>query len=69
MIPNVTLQAHIRTLSGRALETILSLRFFIFQFGIVYKLDIQGNNTSLSVTDPFRSCILYVTFSLILPRK
>ncbi|XP_065861727.1 callose synthase 9-like [Euphorbia lathyris] len=49
MIPNVTLQAHIRTFGGRIMETILSLRFFIFQYGIVYKLDIQGNNTSLSV--------------------
>jgi callose synthase len=42
-------QAHIRTFSGRVAETILSLRFFIFQFGVVYKLDLQGNNTSLSI--------------------
>ncbi|CAL1390847.1 unnamed protein product [Linum trigynum] len=41
--------AHIRTFSGRIMETILSLRFFIFQYGIVYKLDAQGNNTSLTV--------------------
>ncbi|XP_047320074.1 callose synthase 9-like [Impatiens glandulifera] len=41
--------AHIRTYSGRVMETILSLRFFIFQYGIVYKLDIQGSNTSLTV--------------------
>ncbi|CAM8889972.1 unnamed protein product [Rhodiola kirilowii] len=41
--------AHIRTFSGRVVETILSLRFFVFQFGIVYKLDIQGDNTSLTV--------------------
>ncbi|KDP44403.1 hypothetical protein JCGZ_19418 [Jatropha curcas] len=41
--------AHIRTFRGRILETILSLRFFIFQYGIVYKLDIQGSNTSLSI--------------------
>ncbi|KAG5227574.1 callose synthase [Salix suchowensis] len=41
--------AHIRTLSGRIMETILSLRFFIFQYGVVYKLHIQGSNTSLSV--------------------
>ncbi|GLT76571.1 hypothetical protein SLA2020_482240 [Shorea laevis] len=41
--------AHIRTLGGRILETILSLRFFIFQYGIVYKLHVQGNNTSLTV--------------------
>lgn len=31
------------------METILSLRFFIFQYGIVYKLHLQGSNTSLSV--------------------
>ncbi|XP_050219480.1 callose synthase 9 [Mercurialis annua] len=41
--------SHIRTFGGRIMETILSLRFFIFQYGIVYKLDIQGNQTSLSV--------------------
>ncbi|KAL6499585.1 Callose synthase 9 [Orobanche gracilis] len=41
--------SHIRTFSGRVVETILSLRFFIFQYGIVYKLDVQGNDTSLTV--------------------
>ncbi|XP_062171494.1 callose synthase 9 [Alnus glutinosa] len=41
--------AHIRTLGGRIAETILSLRFFIFQYGIVYKLHVQGSNTSLTV--------------------
>ncbi|KAK4482394.1 hypothetical protein RD792_009549 [Penstemon davidsonii] len=41
--------SHIRNFSGRVMETILSLRFFIFQYGIVYKLDVQGTNTSLSV--------------------
>ncbi|GAB4846294.1 Callose synthase 9 [Ancistrocladus abbreviatus] len=41
--------AHIRTLGGRTLETILSLRFLIFQYGIVYKLHLQGSNTSLTV--------------------
>ncbi|KAK6144004.1 hypothetical protein DH2020_020824 [Rehmannia glutinosa] len=41
--------SHIRTFSGRVMETILSLRFFIFQYGIVYKLDVQGTNTSLTV--------------------
>ncbi|EPS67036.1 hypothetical protein M569_07740, partial [Genlisea aurea] len=41
--------SHIRTFRGRVLETILSLRFFIFQYGIVYKLQVQGDNTSLSV--------------------
>ncbi|KAL6641747.1 hypothetical protein ACP70R_019928 [Stipagrostis hirtigluma subsp. patula] len=42
-------QAHIRTLRGRILETILSLRFLIFQYGIVYKLEITAHNTSLAV--------------------
>lgn len=41
--------AHIQTFGGRVVETILSLRFFIFQFGIVYKLDASGNDTSLTV--------------------
>ncbi|KAJ8760129.1 hypothetical protein K2173_010985 [Erythroxylum novogranatense] len=41
--------AHIRTLRGRILETILSLRFFVFQYGIVYKLHVQDKNTSLTV--------------------
>ncbi|KAI3461055.1 hypothetical protein Pfo_017718 [Paulownia fortunei] len=41
--------SHIRTFSGRVMETILSLRFFIFQYGVVYKLDVQGTDTSLTV--------------------
>lgn len=41
--------AHIRTLRGRILETILSLRFFIFQYGVVYKLHLTESNTSLTV--------------------
>ncbi|WZY96179.1 hypothetical protein YC2023_068508 [Brassica napus] len=40
--------SHIRTLSGRIVETILSLRFFIFQYGIVYKLNLQGSDTSIA---------------------
>lgn len=44
------LQMHIHTLRGRILETLLSIRFFIFQYGIVYKLNLTGNNTSLAVT-------------------
>ncbi|RLN43488.1 callose synthase 10 [Panicum miliaceum] len=42
-------QGHIRTFRGRILETILSLRFLIFQYGIVYKLKITSHNTSLAV--------------------
>ncbi|KAM7273838.1 hypothetical protein ACFE04_028502 [Oxalis oulophora] len=38
-----------KTFEGRILETILSLRFFIFQYGIVYKLNIQKDDTSLTV--------------------
>ncbi|XP_071742690.1 callose synthase 9 [Rutidosis leptorrhynchoides] len=41
--------SHIRTFGSRVMETILSLRFFVFQYGIVYKLNVQGSNTSLSV--------------------
>ncbi|KAK9090225.1 hypothetical protein Sjap_023402 [Stephania japonica] len=42
-------QMHIHTWRGRILETILSLRFFIFQYGIVYKLHLTGQNTSLAL--------------------
>ncbi|KAL5765112.1 hypothetical protein ACOSQ2_017706 [Xanthoceras sorbifolium] len=41
--------SHIRTFGGRVAETVLSLRFFIFQYGIVYKLQVQGDNKSLLV--------------------
>lgn len=41
--------AHIRTVRGRILETILSLRFFVFQYGVVYKLNAADRNTSLAV--------------------
>ncbi|XP_017218249.1 callose synthase 9 isoform X1 [Daucus carota subsp. sativus] len=40
---------HIRTFGSRLMETILSLRFFIFQYGIVYKLNVQDKDTSLTV--------------------
>lgn len=44
-------QSHLRTtgLWGKFLEIILDLRFFIFQYGIVYHLQITGNNTSIFV--------------------
>ncbi|KAM3319238.1 callose synthase 10 [Capsicum chacoense] len=42
-------QMHIQTLRGRILETILSLRFFFFQYGIVYKLHLTGKDTSLAI--------------------
>ncbi|ESQ52310.1 hypothetical protein EUTSA_v10016126mg [Eutrema salsugineum] len=42
-------QMHIQTLRGRILETILSLRFLMFQYGIVYKLKLTGKDTSLVI--------------------
>lgn len=42
-------QMHIQTLRGRVLETILSLRFLIFQYGIVYKLHLTEDDTSLAI--------------------
>ncbi|XP_073272361.1 callose synthase 10-like [Primulina huaijiensis] len=42
-------QIHIQTLRGRILETILSLRFVVFQYGIVYKLHLTGKDTSLAI--------------------
>ncbi|CAL0300447.1 unnamed protein product [Lupinus luteus] len=41
--------AHIRTFGSRIAETILSLRFFIFQYGVVYHLKVKGTDTSLTV--------------------
>ncbi|KAJ0968111.1 hypothetical protein J5N97_025028 [Dioscorea zingiberensis] len=66
-------QSHIHTLRGRILETILSLRFFIFQYGIVYKLNLTGNDTSLSLYgfSWVVLCIIVVIFKLFTynPRK
>lgn len=44
-------QDHLRTtgLWGKMLEIILDLRFFFFQFGIVYQLGITGGSTSIAV--------------------
>ncbi|XP_075514445.1 callose synthase 10-like isoform X2 [Primulina tabacum] len=42
-------QIHIQTLRGRILETVLSLRFVIFQYGVVYKLHLTGKDTSLAI--------------------
>ncbi|KAL9156223.1 hypothetical protein ABFS82_09G060500 [Erythranthe guttata] len=42
-------QTHIQTLRGRILETILSFRFIMFQYGIVYKLHLTGRDTSIAV--------------------
>ncbi|KAI3751185.1 hypothetical protein L2E82_22231 [Cichorium intybus] len=37
--------SHIRTFGGRVMEMILSLHFFIFQYVVIYKLDVQDSNT------------------------
>lgn len=44
-------QEHLRTtgLWGKILEIILDLRFFFFQYGIVYQLDIAAGSTSIAV--------------------
>ena len=57
-------QGHIRTFGGRVVETILSLKVFIFQHGVVYKLDLQGNNTSLMVVPLLITCLSCIDLSL-----
>ncbi|KAI3937001.1 hypothetical protein MKX01_015216 [Papaver californicum] len=44
-------QDHLRTtgLWGKLLEIILDLRFFFFQYGVVYQLGISDGNTSIAV--------------------
>ncbi|EPS64129.1 hypothetical protein M569_10647, partial [Genlisea aurea] len=44
-------QDHLRTtgLWGKLLEIVLDLRFFVFQYGVVYHLNISGGNTSIVV--------------------
>ncbi|KAF2283230.1 hypothetical protein GH714_043582 [Hevea brasiliensis] len=44
-------QEHLRTtgLWGKLLEIVLDLRFFFFQYGIVYQLGIADNSTSIAV--------------------
>ena len=44
-------QDHLRTtgLWGKLLEMILDIRFFFFQYGVVYRLKITGGNTSIAV--------------------
>jgi callose synthase len=44
-------QDHLRTTGiwGQILEIILDLRFFFFQYGIVYQLNIAAGNTSIAV--------------------
>ena len=44
-------QEHLRTTGalGKVMEVILELRFFLFQYGIVYQLDIADGSTSIAV--------------------
>ncbi|KAJ4836810.1 hypothetical protein Tsubulata_035623, partial [Turnera subulata] len=44
-------QDHLRTsgIWGKLLELVLALRFFYFQYGIVYKLNISAGSTSITV--------------------
>lgn len=42
-------QAHIHNVGGRILETVLSLRFFIFQYGVVYHMDASESSKALLV--------------------
>uniref|UniRef100_A0A0E0CUA4 1,3-beta-glucan synthase n=1 Tax=Oryza meridionalis TaxID=40149 RepID=A0A0E0CUA4_9ORYZ len=41
--------AHIHNVGGRILETVLSLRFFIFQYGVVYHMDASGSSKALLI--------------------
>jgi len=43
-------QAHIQTPRGRFWEILLSTRFFIFQYGVVYALNAAGNDKSFWVS-------------------
>ncbi|CAM6094411.1 unnamed protein product [Calypogeia fissa] len=56
-------QAHIRSLRGRILEIILSLRFFFFQYGVVYSLHVSGHSTSLAVYG--YSWVVFIGFILL----
>ncbi|XP_007048880.2 PREDICTED: callose synthase 7 isoform X1 [Theobroma cacao] len=59
-------QLHLKftTIRGRVLEIILAIRFFIFQYGIVYHLDIAHHSKSLLVYG--LSWLVMVTVLLVL---
>jgi callose synthase len=59
-------QEHLQStgLLGRFWEIVLSLRFFIFQYGIIYHLNISAGNKSISVSSLFHlSFFLQVNLS------
>lgn len=53
---------HFRTtgLWGKLLEIILDLRFFFFQYGIVYQLKISGGNTNIGVYLVSWVCVIVI---------
>ncbi|MCO5556549.1 hypothetical protein L7F22_010099 [Adiantum nelumboides] len=58
---------------GRVFEVVLSLRFFVFQYGIVYQLHIAENSTSIAVYLLSWICVagglfIYVTLALAAAR-
>ncbi|VFQ58885.1 unnamed protein product [Cuscuta campestris] len=67
-------QDHLRTtgLWGKLLEIILDLRFFFFQYGVVYQLKITGGRTSISVyllSWIFMFAALVIYFSIAYAKK
>ncbi|RWW82670.1 hypothetical protein BHE74_00008854 [Ensete ventricosum] len=55
---------------GRFWEIVLSLRFFLFQYGIVYHLNVANGNNSIIVSvhsqhlKPLTACLLFIAFPL-----
>ncbi|KAM7503052.1 hypothetical protein LguiB_001956 [Lonicera macranthoides] len=52
-------QEHLKhtNIRGRVLEIILSLRFFLYQYGIVYQLDISHDSKSIVIGQACRACM------------
>jgi hypothetical protein len=46
-------QSHIQTLRGRFWEIVLSLRFFLIQYGVVYALNVVGHDKNFRVSSLF----------------
>lgn len=61
-------QEHLKhtNIRGRLLEIILGLRFFIYQYGVVYHLDIAHGSRSLLVTLLQLFCLHWYIFRLFL---
>lgn len=52
--------AHIQTTRGRFWEIVLSTRFFIFQYGVVYALNAAGNDRSFRVSKYSEMVMLFI---------